>query len=79
MELSNAHFRIMEDNEERKLFIEFVKKVRSMRDKQKQYFETRNQFVLNDAKKQEKQVDLIIKTLFSDDIPSLFGNPTSVV
>lgn len=79
MELSNAHFRIMEDNEERKLFIEFVKKVRSMRDKQKQYFETRNQFVLNDAKKQEKQVDSIIKTLFSDDVLSLFGNPISIV
>lgn len=41
MELSKAHFRTMPDAESKQLFIDFVKLVRSMRDKQKEYFKKR--------------------------------------
>ena len=56
MELSKAHFHTMSDAESKQLFIDFVKLVRSMRDKQKEYFQTRNAFVLRDAKKLESML-----------------------
>lgn len=72
MDLKNAHFRAMSDAESKQMFIEFVKLVRSMRDKQKEYFQTRNAFVLRDAKKLEKDVDATVRNLFQDENPQLF-------
>lgn len=72
MELSKAHFRTMSDAESKQLFIDFVKLVRSMRDKQKEYFQTRNAFVLRDAKKFEKDVDATVRNLFQDENLQLF-------
>lgn len=72
MELSKAHFRTMTDAESKQMFIEFVKLVRSMRDKQKEYFRTRNLLVLRDAKKSESDVDNTIISLFQDEQMQLF-------
>lgn len=72
MELSKAHFRTMTDADAKQLFIAFVKMVRSMRDKQKEFFQTRNMNVLRDAKKLEKDVDGTVAGLFSDEQMQLF-------
>lgn len=72
MDLKNAHFRTMSDAESKQMFIEFVKLVRSMRDKQKEFFQTRNMNVLRDAKKLEKDVDGTVAGLFSDEQMQLF-------
>ena len=72
MELSNAHFRTMSDAESKQMFIEFVKTVRSMREKQKEYFRTRNVIVLREAKNLEKTVDQTVVSLFQDDQMQLF-------
>ena len=72
MDLMNAHFRTMTDADAKQLFIAFVKMVRSMRDKQKEYFQTRNMNVLRDAKKLEKDVDGTVVGLFSDEQMQLF-------
>lgn len=72
MDLKNAHFRTMSDAESKQMFIEFVKLVRSMRAKQKEYFQTRNVLVLRDAKKLEKDVDGTVAGLFSDEQMNLF-------
>lgn len=72
MDLKDAHFRTMSDAESKQMFIEFVKLVRSMRDKQKEFFQTRNMNVLRDAKKLEKDVDGTVAGLFSDEQMNLF-------
>ena len=72
MDLKNAHFRTMSDAESKQMFIEFVKLVRSMRAKQKEFFQTRNMNVLRDAKKLEKDVDGTVAGLFSDEQMNLF-------
>lgn len=73
MNLINAHFRTMPEEETKQLFIEFVQKVRSMRDFQKEYFKTRNTLVLAESKKAEREVDNLIVNLFKeDDSPTLF-------
>lgn len=72
MDLMNAHFRTMTDADAKQLFIAFVKMVRSMRDKQKEFFQTRNMNVLRDAKKLEKDVDGTVVGLFSDEQMQLF-------
>lgn len=72
MDLKNAHFRTMSDAESKQMFIEFVKLVRSMRSKQKEFFQTRNMNVLRDAKKLEKDVDGTVAGLFSDEQMELF-------
>lgn len=72
MNLINAHFRTMPEEETKRLFIEFVQKVRSMRDFQREYFKTRNAFVLRDAKKLEKDVDATVRNLFQDENVQLF-------
>lgn len=72
MDLKNAHFRTMSDAESKQMFIEFVKLVRSMRTKQKEFFQTRNMNVLRDAKKLEKDVDGTVAGLFSDEQMNLF-------
>lgn len=72
MDLKDAHFRAMPDAESKQMFIEFVKLCRSMREKQKEYFRTRNAFVLRDAKKLERDVDTIVRNLFQDENLQLF-------
>lgn len=72
MELSKAHFRTMSEVESKQMFIEFVKLVRQMRDKQKEYFRTRNLIVLRDAKKLESDVDNTVVSLFQDEQMQLF-------
>lgn len=72
MELSKAHFRTMSEAESKQMFIEFVKLVRQMRDKQKEYFRTRNLIVLRDAKKLESDVDNTVISLFQDEQMQLF-------
>lgn len=62
----------MSDAESKQMFIEFVKLVRSMRNKQKEFFQTRNMNVLRDAKKLEKDVDGTVAGLFSDEQMDLF-------
>ena len=66
MELYEAHFRTMDDADARKLFIDFTKKVRQMRDKQKEYFRTRNGIVLRQSQALEREMDCLIQGLFSD-------------
>lgn len=72
MELSKAHFRTMQDSEAKKLFIDFVKEVRTMRDLQKEYFKTRNLIVLRKAQKAERDIDAMIIQLFKDESLELF-------
>lgn len=72
MELSKAHFRTMQDSEAKGLFMEFVRKVRTMRDVQKEYFKTRNLIVLRNAQKAEKDIDALIVRLFEDENLELF-------
>ena len=62
----------MSDAESKQMFIEFVKLVRPMRSKQKEFFQTRNMNVLRDAKKLEKDVDRKVAGLFSDEQMNLF-------
>lgn len=56
-------------NEETK---HLVKLVKAMRDKQKEYFKSRNNFVLNEARDLERKVDMLIDQLES---PGLFDQP----
>lgn len=72
MELSKAHFRTMQDSEAKGLFMEFVRKVRTMRDVQKEYFKTRNLIVLRQAQAAEKYIDATIIRLFEDENLELF-------
>lgn len=56
---------------------QLAKKVKELRDNQKKYFKTRDIMVLQECKKVEKEVDMLVESVLAFQHPvtgNLFGN-----